>query len=194
MTTMNTDATTPRPLRLWPGVVAAALLVLVRFGLPLVSPESAGTAILGGLAGGLLVIVWWLFFSRAPWLERIGAVVLMAGLVYATARVVHPSIANGMMGMMPVIFSVPLLAIALVAALAASAVAVGWRAARGDRGRPRARLRVADGHPDRRHERIRRGRPPLAVDRDAGGTSARAGQGRADARPGGSRDAAPNRR
>jgi outer membrane protein assembly factor BamB len=117
--TTHTDASRPaRPLRLWPGVVAVALQWLVRFGLPLVSPESGGTAILGGLAGGLLVLLWWLFFSRAPWVERIGAVVLMAGAVYATARLVHPSIANGMMGMMPVVFSIPLLCLALVAAAA----------------------------------------------------------------------------
>ncbi|MET0556925.1 MAG: PQQ-binding-like beta-propeller repeat protein [Vicinamibacteria bacterium] len=107
-----------RPLRLWPGVVALVMQWLVRFGLPIVSPESASTAILGGLAGGLLVLLWWLFFSRAPWVERLGALALMAGAVYATTRVVHPSIANGMMGMMPVVFSVPLVSAALVAAAA----------------------------------------------------------------------------
>jgi outer membrane protein assembly factor BamB len=106
---------TPRPLRLWPGVIAVTLLWAVRFGLPLVAPEQGGTAILAGLGGGLLVLVWWLFFSRAPWVERVGVVVLMAAAVYATARVVHPSIANGMMGMMPVVFAVPLLSAALVA-------------------------------------------------------------------------------
>ena len=117
--TTNTDESRPaRPLRLWPGVAAVTLQWLVRFGLPLVSPESAGTAILGGLAAGLVVILWWLFFSRAPWVERLGAVVLMTGAVYATTRLVHPSIANGMMGMMPVVFSVPLLSAALVAAAA----------------------------------------------------------------------------
>jgi outer membrane protein assembly factor BamB len=125
---MNTNTGESRPLRLWPGVVAVALQWLVRFGLPLVAPEQGGTAILGGLAGGLLVLFWWLFFSRAPWVERIGAVVLMAGAVYATARVVHPSIANGMMGMMPVLFSIPLLCLALVAA-----AALGRRTAPGAR-------------------------------------------------------------
>ena len=31
------------PLRLWPGVVAVVLLFLVRFGVPIVAPEAAGT-------------------------------------------------------------------------------------------------------------------------------------------------------
>jgi outer membrane protein assembly factor BamB len=117
---MSFDQVSRKPLRLWPGVAAVSLQWLVRFGLPLIAPESAGTAILGGLAGGLLVIVWWLFFSRAPWLERIGALVVAASAVFATSRVVHASVANGMMGMMLPLFSVPLLCLGLVAWAAAS--------------------------------------------------------------------------
>jgi outer membrane protein assembly factor BamB len=71
-------------------------------------------AVLGGLAGGLLVVVWWLFFSRAPWLERVGAIVLMVVALLATKRIVHESIANGMMGMMLPIFAIPILSLALV--------------------------------------------------------------------------------
>jgi outer membrane protein assembly factor BamB len=104
-----------QPLRLWPGVVAVSLQWLVRFVVPVVVPDAAGTAILGGLVGGLLVVVWWLFFSRAPWFERVGALVLMAVALVATARVVHESISNGMMGMLLPIFSIPLLSMALVA-------------------------------------------------------------------------------
>jgi outer membrane protein assembly factor BamB len=65
------------------------------------------------------IIVWWLFFSRAPWPDRIGAIVLMAVAVAVTRFVVHKSIANGMMGMMLPIFSIPILSLALVAAVAA---------------------------------------------------------------------------
>jgi outer membrane protein assembly factor BamB len=64
--------------------------------------------------------VWWLFFSRAPWSERVGAIVLMVGGVAATSQVVHESIANGMQGMMLPIFAVPVLSLALVASAAAS--------------------------------------------------------------------------
>jgi outer membrane protein assembly factor BamB len=99
---------------LWPGVVAVALQWLLRFVVPMVVPEAAMIAVLGGLAGGLLVVVWWLFFSRAPWLERVGAIVLMVVALLATKRIVHESIANGMMGMMLPIFAIPILSLALV--------------------------------------------------------------------------------
>ena len=87
------DALTSRkPLRLWPGVAAAVLLLLARFGLPRVFPEQAIYGILGAVVAGLLILVWWLFFSRAPWSERIGAVVLMVVAVYGTQYIVHESI------------------------------------------------------------------------------------------------------
>ena len=73
MVTARTGETTPKtPLRLWPGVVAAMLLLLVRFGVPLVAPGFEGfrVAFLGGLLGALAIFVWWAFFSRAPRSER----------------------------------------------------------------------------------------------------------------------------
>ncbi|MFN7954335.1 MAG: PQQ-binding-like beta-propeller repeat protein [bacterium] len=108
------------PLRLWPGVVIVALQWLVRFAIPLVVPAFAGTAVLGGLAGAAGVVVWWLFFSRAPWLDRVGAIVAMAAALAVTSRLVHTSIANGMMGFMLPIYAAPLLSLALVAGAAAS--------------------------------------------------------------------------
>src|SRR5574342_221876 len=101
MDTTHVDLpTSQKPLRLWPGVVAVALLLLVRFVVPIVIPGAVPFGLIGGLAGGLVIIVWWLFFSRAPWSERIGAIGLMVVALLATSRLVHESIANGMMGMM----------------------------------------------------------------------------------------------
>ena len=77
------------PLRLWPGVVAAVLLCLVRFVVPLVVPGAFTFAVAGGLLGALAVAVWWVFLSRAPWSERLGAVVLMVVGLVATPRIVH---------------------------------------------------------------------------------------------------------
>ncbi len=114
--TVNPAVEPAPPLRLWPGVAAAVLLLLGRYVLPLVVPGSGGTAILLGFAGVLAVLAWWLFFSRAPWTDRIGAIVLMVAALLATSRVVHESISNGFMGMMLPIFAVPLFALALVAA------------------------------------------------------------------------------
>ena len=104
-----------KPLRLWPGIVLAVLLALFSVVLPAVAPEAGFAALLGGLAASVGIVLWWLFFSRAPWSERIGAIVLMAAALCATLRLVHPSIQGGMMGMMLFVYlGPPVLGIALV--------------------------------------------------------------------------------
>ncbi len=119
-----TDEPTPRkPLRLWPGVAVAVLMLLVRFVAPLFGPEYMSLGMLGGIAGGLLIVLWWLFFSRAPWSERLGAVALMIAAVAAAWRipgVLHESIAGAGMGMMFPVLAIPALGLALVAWAAAS--------------------------------------------------------------------------
>src|SRR5690349_21016205 len=114
------EPTLRKPLRLWPGVVIVILQWLIRFALPIVVPDALMFAVIGGVVGGLAVMLWWLFFSRAPWSERVGAIVLMVLALLVTLRVVHPSIANGMMGMMLPIYSIPVLSLALVAWAVAS--------------------------------------------------------------------------
>src|SRR6185436_381875 len=61
----------------------------------------------------LAVIVWWLFFSRAPWPERLGIIALSALAVAVTYRLVDQSIAGGAMGFMLTFFSLPALAAAV---------------------------------------------------------------------------------
>lgn len=119
-----------KPLRLWPGVVLVILQWLFRYGVPAVAPEAGPNGILAGVAGGALILLWWLLFSRAPWLERVGAIVLMAVALFATSFVVHESIATGFMGMMVPIFAIPVLSLALVAwAVASRHLATGPRRA-----------------------------------------------------------------
>jgi outer membrane protein assembly factor BamB len=124
MAIAQTDEPTLRkPLRLWPGVAAAVLLLLVRIMAPLVAPDAAYLGMLGGIAGGLVIVLWWLFFSRAPWSERLGAVALMIAAVAATWRIpgiLHKSIATAGMGMMFPMLAIPALGLALVAWAAAS--------------------------------------------------------------------------
>jgi outer membrane protein assembly factor BamB len=96
-------------------VVAAVLLGLVWIVVPSVLPDAGFYALVGGFLGGVAVVLWWLCFSRAPWSERLGAIVLVTGALFATSRVVHASIANGMMGMLLVIYAVPALSLTLVA-------------------------------------------------------------------------------
>src|SRR5947209_1708257 len=112
--------TAQKPYRLWPGVIAVALQWLVWLVVPIVVPGGVAFGMIGGMLGGLAVLVWWVFFSRAPWSERLGAIALMIVAVVATSRLVHKSIANGMMGMMLPVYAVPVLSLALVSWAAAS--------------------------------------------------------------------------
>jgi outer membrane protein assembly factor BamB len=105
--------TSQKPLRVWPGVVAVVALCLLWL-VPFIVRDTFIVAMMGGLACGLVVLVWWLFFSRAPWVERVGAVVLMVVTLIATKRVVHESIAGGGMGMLLYVYAVPVLSLALV--------------------------------------------------------------------------------
>ena len=107
-----------KPLRLWPGVAAVTLQWLGMFALPAVAPEQGGLAVIAGMAGALLVLVWWLAFSRAAWVERLGVVVVMALALAALTPLMHPSISNGMMGFMRFIYGAPLLSLGLVAGAA----------------------------------------------------------------------------
>src|SRR3954466_15488330 len=94
-------------LRLWPGVLLVVLQWLIRFVVPAVAPDSGIIAVIGGVAGGAAVLIWWLFFSRAPWAERLGALVLMAGLLYVTSYMGHEAGAKGGVGILPPAFPRP---------------------------------------------------------------------------------------
>ncbi len=112
------EPTLQKPLRLWPGVVAVVLLLLVRFGLKIIVPgiKGFGLAVQGGLLGALAVVVWWAFFSRAPRSERWGGVVLMIAALFATWHIKHES-----MGPVWLVgYAIPVLCLALVVGAAAS--------------------------------------------------------------------------
>jgi len=94
-------------LRLWPGVAAAILLCLLRYGLPFVVPDAFIVGFLGAVVCAVGILVWWVFFSRAPWIERIGAIVVIVAAFLVTKPLLHKSIAGGMMGMMYPIYALP---------------------------------------------------------------------------------------
>ena len=87
------ELSSQKPLRIWPGVVAVVLLLLVRFGLKIVVPGFQGFswAMMGSFALTFAVLVWWLFFSRARWLDRLGAVALMIAALFVTWHLNHES-------------------------------------------------------------------------------------------------------
>src|SRR5262245_8988956 len=130
MTVAETGASKPGvALRLWPGVAAAGLLVLAALVGVFVT-EVLPFAMMATVAAGLVIVLWWLFFSRAPWLERLGAVALMAAGGVATRPLLHPSIAGAGMGMLFYFLSIPVLSLALVAwAVASRRLADGSRRA-----------------------------------------------------------------
>jgi hypothetical protein len=88
-------------LRLWPGIAAGALIVMgftIGILLNLAMPDIAGLGILGAVIGMLAVFVWWLFFSRAPWSERLSAIVVMIAAWFAMRPFLDKSILGGAMG------------------------------------------------------------------------------------------------
>jgi hypothetical protein len=110
-----------QPLRLWPGVILGVVLVVAAYVVPNVAPDAelfsfplAVVGILGGVGLGLAIVLWWLFFSRAAWVERIGAVVLMITFVLVTRLLVDASIRGAHMGMSIYLFGIPGMALALV--------------------------------------------------------------------------------
>src|SRR5262249_22808621 len=114
-TTIAEEPTPKLPLRLWPGVVAVVLQWLLWVVVPVIVPEVGAFGKIGGAVCALVVLVWWLFFSRASWLDRLGAVVLMIVGLLTTRRLVHESIAGGGMGMLLYLLAIPVLSLALVA-------------------------------------------------------------------------------
>jgi outer membrane protein assembly factor BamB len=116
----NEEPKTRKPLRLWPGVAAAVLILLAWFAVPFAIPSLTLYGLMGGAIGVLAIIVWWVFFSRAPWLDRLGVLVLMVLALIATKVLVHISISNGAMGMLVYALAIPYLCLALVAWAAAT--------------------------------------------------------------------------
>jgi outer membrane protein assembly factor BamB len=108
------ESTNVRPLRLWPAVVIVILATLLRFGLPVVVPDWTAYGVLGGVAGGLAILIWWLFFSRAPWSERFLALGVMIVVALGTSRILHESIAGGAMGMLYPLLLLPTLSLTFV--------------------------------------------------------------------------------
>ena len=109
------EPVTPRPYRLWPGVVAAVVQWSAWLGIPALNTEWAMFGMLSAVGVGVLIFAWWVAFSRASWVDRLGTLLLIAVGFAVTTRVVHPSIANGMMGMMPIFYAIAIMSLAVVA-------------------------------------------------------------------------------
>ena len=115
MTLPLPEAPSPRkPIRLWPGVAIVALQWIVRYAVPAVVPGAFVFGMLGGIAGGALVLLWWLFISRVPWAERLGAVALLIAVFFANPYYLHESVATSGRGMLFLMLAIPGMSLALV--------------------------------------------------------------------------------
>ena len=112
----------PEELRLWPGVAAVSVQWLCWVVLPLAvpGPVTGLIAVVGVLGGGLAVAVWWAFLSRASRPERLGFIALAAVALLAASRLVDESIASGMMGLLLVLYAIPVVSLAMVASAAST--------------------------------------------------------------------------
>ena len=101
-------------LRLWPGILFAAVLILIRYFLPVLVPRATAIGIFGGMLLSFAIFIWWFFFSRTQKIEKWGAFLLIVMSVTITWFLIDKSIATANMGMMFPIFSIPVLGIAFV--------------------------------------------------------------------------------
>lgn len=113
---------------MWPGAVLAVLLLAARFGVKMVVPgfEGFSQGMMATFGVLLALLLWWLFFSRAPWSERLGALGLMVAGLAAAWFLRHES-----MGPLWILgYAVPFLFLAFVAwAVASRRLADGPRRA-----------------------------------------------------------------
>ena len=107
MSIAQTASSSRKPLRLWPGVAAAVLLCILRYVIANVVPGAFFLGMFGGLACAAAIVVWWLLFSRAPWSERVGAVVAAIAAYFVTKPFLDKSIATGMMNKLFLIYALP---------------------------------------------------------------------------------------
>jgi outer membrane protein assembly factor BamB len=101
-----------RILRIWPGAVIVLLQWIATFGGGMIAPGTAVQffGMMGGpLVGALLLFVWWLFASRAPWLDRIGGVAAILIGFFAVIRLIDPS-----MQMVIFVYGIPLVCLTFV--------------------------------------------------------------------------------
>ena len=106
-------------LRLWPGLLAVLIQWIVIKG-PALAELSGFLQFMGGLYGPILgtlgVLVWWLFASRARWVDRLSLSALFAALAAVTYFVADPTFQGvpPFRGMPLIMYGLPLVTTAWV--------------------------------------------------------------------------------
>ena len=116
MTPANSAAPTPRkPLRLWPGVAAIAVQWIGGYLVPVLIDDAAMIGLACVALGTLAFLVWWLFASRAAWVERLAGVGLIIAGLLVTPAILHESVRTAGMGIAFYILAIPVFCLAFVA-------------------------------------------------------------------------------
>ncbi len=119
MPKIHRDTPRQKTLRLWPGVAIVVLQWLAKLVLPVIMPEAPEYGVYGSLLGGVAILIWWVFFSRAPLFDRLGAAALLVGALAGTPHILHESIATAGGGWLFLAYAIPVLSLAFVAAAVA---------------------------------------------------------------------------
>ena len=89
-----TESATRKPLRLWPGVAIVALQLIALYVPGYFAPATSVWlfGMMGSFTvGTLLLFIWWLFFSRARWSDRLGGLALLIVVHVAAFLLADPS-------------------------------------------------------------------------------------------------------
>ncbi len=106
----QSDAVVPKnTLRIKTGVILAILTIGIRFIIPAIIPATTNVGVLGGMLGGIAILVWWAFFSRAQRMERWGAILIILAAMVLSSLLLHDSISTAMQGMMFPAYALPVL-------------------------------------------------------------------------------------
>src|SRR6187200_958035 len=104
---------TRKPLRWVPAAILASIILLALIAPMILPPFDLSISMLAGVISAVLILLWWMFLSRARWVERIAVAAAIALAVVATSMFVDPSIAGGAQGMLGYILGVEFFALAL---------------------------------------------------------------------------------
>jgi len=114
--TNSKDGVPEKALRILPGILIVSIQWLLWFVLQKIftGPWLVAVSVFGGFLGGIAVLIWWTFFSRAPRFDRWNAVVLWILSLFVAYTFTDESITTGMQGMMFPAFAIPVLSLAFV--------------------------------------------------------------------------------
>lgn len=112
MISTQNGETPHRLLRVWPGIVLVVLQWTARFGIKAVIPgiEGFSLSMMVSFVFTILLIVWWTFFSRVKWRERLGGLAFVALALGVTWLLRHESMWIAWL----LAYAVPFLSLALV--------------------------------------------------------------------------------